>query len=494
MTLKPLGQLLVNKKVLAPLKLRAALEDQETTGNRIATECYEQGFASEEDLLHGLSTQVGIPGLLISRLVVHLDDLRFFSEQEAKSQLIFPVRSDRDTIYLAMADPANDEMVSEVAFQSGRKIEVYIALAGLLRQFIGEAYAARERGEKKYWGKNTTVEDEHQLPIVFSKDLTHIPQELIRPERMEGGADSMEDAGLFSGIIIAVDDGVSGDLVIALEDHEEFSEPEIPCSEESAPEGIGVDLDVLVVDDDPDIRHLVSRILTEKNLIVHQACRGLEALSLIKNAPPDLIILDAMLPEIHGFDICRKIKSSERFSNIPVIMISSVYKGWRFAQDLKESYGVDAFIEKPFTIDDLWNTIEKVLASRTREVRNNRKMLAQAEEFYRNAVKQYKAGDLAGAIQSCRKGLDIDPLSSRLHYRLGILYLNRKGRVYQAMQEFEEAVALDPTLFSAIRILAVLYQRKGFKNKAIEMWERAIKCRIRPETAERIRKHLRSLI
>ena len=63
---------------------------------------------------------------------------------------------------------------------------------------------------------------------------------------------------------------------------------------------------------------------------------------------PDLVILDGMLPEVHGFEICRQLKTSERFRHIPVIMVSAVHIGWRFAADVKEKYGADDYLEKPF--------------------------------------------------------------------------------------------------------------------------------------------------
>ena len=66
-----------------------------------------------------------------------------------------------------------------------------------------------------------------------------------------------------------------------------------------------------------------------------EADRGLTALRLVKERHPDLIVLDAMLPEVHGFEIARRIKGSQRYGSIPIIMVSAVYRGWRYAEDLK---------------------------------------------------------------------------------------------------------------------------------------------------------------
>ncbi len=155
---------------------------------------------------------------------------------------------------------------------------------------------------------------------------------------------------------------------------------------------------------------------------------------------------------------------------------------------------MDAFLEKPFELDALWNTVERVLAGAKRRVRKTRPMSTSAKKALKLGVRRYKCGDLDGAIESFKEGIHIDPLSAKLHHQLAILYLKKKGMTYQAMQEFEEALALDSEIFSALRNLAILYQSKGFKNKAIDMWERALRISPNSETREHIRKHLLSLL
>ena len=76
---------------------------------------------------------------------------------------------------------------------------------------------------------------------------------------------------------------------------------------------------------------------------------------------PDLVVLDGMLPEVHGFEICRQLKTSERFRHIPVIMMSAVHTGWRFAADVKEKYGADDYLEKPFEPAELLRRVETLL-------------------------------------------------------------------------------------------------------------------------------------
>ena len=77
-----------------------------------------------------------------------------------------------------------------------------------------------------------------------------------------------------------------------------------------APRGGGSGKLILVVDDEEDIRKLVRRLLTDKGHRVIEADRGLVALRLVKEHAPDLILLDAMLPELHGFDIARASRAA----------------------------------------------------------------------------------------------------------------------------------------------------------------------------------------
>jgi len=117
----------------------------------------------------------------------------------------------------------------------------------------------------------------------------------------------------------------------------------------------------MVIDDDYAVKNLLEDSLKAKGYTVISASRGREAIQKMQNTRPDLILLDAMLPEIHGFTICKTLKQSEKYRAIPVIIITAVYTGWRFALDVKEQYGADEVIEKPFLIKDVLEKIKVLL-------------------------------------------------------------------------------------------------------------------------------------
>ncbi len=231
---------------------------------------------------------------------------------------------------------------------------------------------------------------------------------------------------------------------------------------------------VLVVDDEEEIRNLLSTALLRAEYQVETAGRGLEALHKIKSFEPEVILLDAMLPEVHGFEIRRKVRASKRFAHVPVVMISAVYRGWRYAQDLKEVYGATDFIEKPFRIPDVLKRVEDALKGADAappeapaEARD------RATRAYRRGVGMLKVGRIDGAIEAFREGIAADPFAAALHFSLGRAQ-QLKGEGYGAMASYERAVELKPDLFAALKRLAELYEQKGFRRKAIEAWERAL--------------------
>jgi len=103
---------------------------------------------------------------------------------------------------------------------------------------------------------------------------------------------------------------------------------------------------ILVVDDTPDNVRLLSRILTEQGYQVRKALNGKSALATVKKLAPDLILLDVMMPEINGYEVCQELKKSPNFCSIPVIFLSALDD----VSDKVKAFhagGVD-YITKPF--------------------------------------------------------------------------------------------------------------------------------------------------
>lgn len=249
---------------------------------------------------------------------------------------------------------------------------------------------------------------------------------------------------------------------------------------------------ILIVDDEADIRKMLRRVLEELGYRVVEADRGKLALQMVKLEAPDMLILDAMLPEIHGFDIARRIRGSTRYGQMPIVMISAVYRGWRIAEDLKQSYGVDAYIEKPFKVADVVAAVQHALDSKPQKIDPER-INAEAERLLNDGVDAYKAGNIDKATELLESGVRLDPLAYRLRFHLGLLY-GKRGQIYDAIEQLERALEIQSRHFASVKNLAILYQQAGFRNKAVEAWERALQLAADEPTKQTIREHLLSLL
>src|SRR5256885_15578925 len=105
---------------------------------------------------------------------------------------------------------------------------------------------------------------------------------------------------------------------------------------------------------------MLDRTLKSAGYVVDLARDGREAEQKLSSERYDLVVLDAMLPHVHGFEICARLKASARTRTTPVILVSAVYRGWRYAHDARETFGANEYIEKPFHILDLLRRGEKM--------------------------------------------------------------------------------------------------------------------------------------
>lgn len=113
---------------------------------------------------------------------------------------------------------------------------------------------------------------------------------------------------------------------------------------------------ILLVDDDPNIRQLVRLYLEKEGFDVTEADRGDTALKEFKAAPPNLMLLDVMLPGMDGWQVCREVR---KVSNIPIIMLTA--KDETFDKVLGLELGADDYITKPFEGKELVARVKAVL-------------------------------------------------------------------------------------------------------------------------------------
>ncbi|MFB2978256.1 response regulator transcription factor [Microseira sp. BLCC-F43] len=118
---------------------------------------------------------------------------------------------------------------------------------------------------------------------------------------------------------------------------------------------------VLVVDDSPMQREMISRVLKNVGINVTVASDGLEALEQIQQNCPDLVVLDIVMPRMNGYEVCRWLRSNLG-ENLPVVMCSSKREEFDRYWGIKQ--GADAYIAKPFRPQDLVMTVKQLLRVR----------------------------------------------------------------------------------------------------------------------------------
>jgi len=154
-----------------------------------------------------------------------------------------------------------------------------------------------------------------------------------------------------------------------------------------------------------------------------------------------------MLPKMHGFEVCRKSRSDPRTRQVPIIIMTAIYRGWRFAQDARETYGAEDYMEKPFRIDDLLRRVEAVLESTAGRGKAGG---PSAEPQFKKGKELLLAGQVDAAVAAFEEATRVDPFSAEAHYHLAKA-LRAKGDAFRAMTAFEKAAELDPSSFIAVQ-------------------------------------------
>ena len=120
---------------------------------------------------------------------------------------------------------------------------------------------------------------------------------------------------------------------------------------------------ILVIDDEPDLLELGRVNLEKSGFEVDTALSGREALATARRAPPDLIVLDLMLPDVPGTEICRTIRSDPSISSLPIIMLTA--KSDEVDRVVGFELGADDYVTKPFSPRELTLRVRAVLRRRS---------------------------------------------------------------------------------------------------------------------------------
>ena len=211
---------------------------------------------------------------------------------------------------------------------------------------------------------------------------------------------------------------------------------------------------ILIVDDEPDILELVSLHLKKANFETKGVENAGALFDFLNSHTPDLIILDLMLPDADGFDVCKQLKKEDKFSSIPIIMLTA--KGEETDKVVGLELGADDYITKPFSPKELVARVKAVLrrnkqTQETKRIQIGDKLVIDPEKY-----QVYVDG----------KNIELTSTEFRLLYLLS----SKKGWVFTREQILDylwgnEKIVLDRTVDVHIKHLR---EKLGAAGKLIK--------------------------
>ncbi len=116
---------------------------------------------------------------------------------------------------------------------------------------------------------------------------------------------------------------------------------------------------VLIVEDEADIRELIRYNLAQEGFLVEEAADGLQALERVRRRPPDLMLLDLMLPGMSGLDVCRQMRANRDTAQLPILIVTA--KGTEIDKVVGLEMGADDYVVKPFSPRELVARVKALL-------------------------------------------------------------------------------------------------------------------------------------
>ena len=116
---------------------------------------------------------------------------------------------------------------------------------------------------------------------------------------------------------------------------------------------------VLVVDDEPNIVMSLEFLMRRAGFEVAVARNGREALDALDGTPPDLLLLDVMMPELDGYEVCERIRARLEWNATKIVMLTA--RGREVERERGLSLGADAYVTKPFSTRDLVEQVKRML-------------------------------------------------------------------------------------------------------------------------------------
>jgi CheY-like chemotaxis protein len=457
---------LVRAGILAPEAASRALAAAQD--GDVASAALRLGLAGEQDLVRGLCDLHACPGVDLSRSVVPTANLDVVAAVFCRQRHILPVSVGRGEIVLAMADPDDRALADELRFVTGRKVLRYVAVPAAIERALEGLVRERSRAGFAWRGPAAPPLPDQAAAWVG----------VVHPSRRSTGDE-----------IDLPEPTTAIDLAKAADGRTPFAAPSParrtrpPEHEPPQPErayrgattvrleGAGAGKLAVVADASPEGREELAALLEGLGCTVLRAADGREALDLVREARPDLVLLEALLPKVPGFEVCRAVKGDPILRPTQVVLVSGTHRG-TVAADARIAFGADAFLERPLRAEEAARILRRLLLGPAGDA-SEQAARAAAVERWGAGARLLAEGRLEEAAVALREAVARDELAPEAHYYLGHA-LARQGLLFEAAAAYARAAELRPDVEAPHRHLAHTYEQLGFLRSAREAWARAV--------------------
>ena len=415
--------------------------------------------------LLALSEKHGVPSIDLATLRLRLEDLAVLPQEVARRHGVLPILVKDEALFLAMSAPADPRVVEEVEFVSGKKVFAFGCDAEQLATTLDVVYERYAQGDPHWSGARAAPAE----PAAVAAPPPPAPPSERAPPPLpaaDGGV------GPRTGMrpIARIPAPPPPLPAAAMRSDPPLSPSILPSALPPmlSPSGHTV---MLVVGHDGD-RELLRAAFSDlgHRVIEHPRLEG--ALAQVDAQKPDLLVVEAQLPDGHGYSLLEALRQGASERSVSTLALLPGASSRRVVDDLRAALGVKGVLERPIRAVDVLTRAESVFEAREAPEAPEDYLSPQAEVSLQSGVEAYQRGDINAAITFVEEGLRSAPSSYRLHYHHGLL-LGRRGDVHLAARALEQSLALHDHYFPALRNLAVLYERAGFRRSALEVWERA---------------------
>ena len=464
---------LVRSGALAPEVLSRALAA--ANDGDVVSAALRLGLAEEGALARALADFHGCPAVDFSRSVVPTQNLVVVAAGYCRQRRVLPVMVGKAEMVLAMADPEDHVLADELRFVTGRKVLRYAAVPAAIERVIDGLVREKNRGALAWRGPGApALPDPGAAWVGVVHGSKKVESSIDLPEILPG--DLLEIVGVGEDPDAApVPTPFDVPTPARRERPREHAVPPPPPQDGAATtvrlQGVGAGKLALVADPTTDGREEIAALIARLGCTVLQAANGRAALDIVREARPDLAVLEATMPMMPGFEVCRAIKGDALLRPTQVVLTSAIHRG-TVAADAKVAFGADAFFERPYRPEEVLR-ITKILLIGSAVDTSDPAARVAAAQAWRQGAALLRGQRLEEAVAVLRQAVARDDLSAEAHYYLGTA-LARMGLLFEATAELARSTELRPDVDAAHQTLAQTYEALGFQSSAREAWARAI--------------------